>query len=87
MGIVHALVSFGLMMELGNACKHSALCYAVRTSLLANSVSELWKAAVRPWGGYKNPVLYCKASVWFRLCFKQHVLGCAHLCAQWKKFF
>lgn len=51
MGIVYALVSLSLTTDCGNACKHSALCYSVQTSLLANSVSELWKAAVMPWGG------------------------------------
>ena len=50
MGIVYALGSLGLTTERGNACKHSALCYAVRTSLLAYSVSEVWKVAVMPWG-------------------------------------
>jgi hypothetical protein len=29
----------------------SALCYAMRTSFLAYSASELLRVAVRPWGG------------------------------------
>lgn len=51
MGIVHALISLVLTTECGNACKRSALCYAVRTSLLAYSARELLRATVRPWGG------------------------------------
>ena len=50
-GIVHTLISLGLTTERGNACKHSALCYAVWTSLLAYSAIEMLRAAVRPWGG------------------------------------
>lgn len=51
MGIVHAVNSLGLTTECGNACKHSALCYTMQTSLLAFSASEPLRAAVRPWVG------------------------------------